>query len=97
MRLNEYSKHRCAICIMQNIPHTKFLECLIDVGSKLGPFVPDFEVPVLKCLKAIKEHDCFLESLLFSTKSVSYAVGSSFLLSETLALKYVCKPLIYSL
>ena len=46
LRLYEYSKHRCAICIMQSIPHTKFLECLVDVGSLLGPFVPDFEVPV---------------------------------------------------
>lgn len=32
----------------------------------------------LKCLKAIKEHDCFLESLLFNTRSVPCAIGSSF-------------------
>lgn len=41
---------RRAVCIMQNIPHSEFLECLIDVGSFRGRLCL-----VLRCLFELLE------------------------------------------
>lgn len=85
---------------MQSIPHTKFLERLVDVGVLLRPFVPDFEVPVWNAWKLSKNMTASWKAyyLVLDLSLVQLAHPFFFFsLLETFVQKNACEILIYSM